>query len=374
MRFGHLIDTDGNWEDELSLSVLMTHVAPARMEQCLATLGRDDLGQTSSGVASERLTNRRFPSVLMAPRVARWMSRNGLRMVHAWGRSALRAAHFARRRDDVLVYTCHNPALDARTVAAIRLFCTQGPTAVVCTAQRVLRRLVEQGVPRDRCVVIRPAVDFGRVNAVRKGDLRSRLGLGPQHRAILLAPHTSEGDHAIDAAWAVLVLGLVDERIRLVAPSMGRPMRRVRKLGLTSYQPETLVAAPGNVPVIDLIAISDVLLWPTEADASTTPVAWAMAAGTLVVGAAGYALSELIAHKHNGLLYKRSAETGVVRAIAHCLMEPQDNLRPLMEVARGHAFDVFGRKRFVDQHLRLYDNLLMARSPSDGIVDSAIVA
>lgn len=376
-RVGHLVEADGAWEDWQGVATLLSRIPPARIEQRLATLGAPpEQERLPLGAAPTMLGARLGAPVLAAPRVARWLTDGACDLIHAWGRRAMRAAHIARRSDIPLTYTCHDPAVDRRTVAALRLFCAQGPTAVVCSAQRVFRRLVEQGVPMDRCVVIRPPVDFARINAARGGDLRARMGLDPMHRAVLLAPAAGarSGDATFDAAWAILVLGLIDDRIRLIVRADGWDARRVIRLGRGSYEPATLVVARPDASLVDLVSVSQALLWPDDGDASTALAAWAMAAGTLIVGAAGYALSELIAHRHNGLLYKRNASTGVVPAICQCFVTDTDDVRLMTEAARGHAFDVFGQKRFVDQHLRLYDNLLSARAPADGIVDSAVVA
>jgi hypothetical protein len=105
----------------------------------------------------------------------------------------------------------------------------------------------------------------------------------------------------------------------------------------------------------------------------TTAIAWAMAASVLIVAGAVYATSELLAHQHNALLLKPGTSARMAVRLAAMLGETSDT-SAMRETARGQAFEVFGLRRFVDQHLRLYENLVGGAGVSEGITDTAIVA
>src|SRR5437660_787554 len=61
---------------------------------------------------------------------------------------------------------------------------------VVCPTDTVRRRLVERGVPIDRCHLLRPGVSFAKAKRRRNETLRAELGISPGDR-ITLAPGES---------------------------------------------------------------------------------------------------------------------------------------------------------------------------------------
>ncbi|MCC7293501.1 MAG: glycosyltransferase [Phycisphaerales bacterium] len=374
-RLCHLVDDGCGWDGRIALGALLERVPSARWSQGVGVVSRDAScpAAVGEGVDATRFGGLFNSPVLTAPRVSRWLGDQSAELIHAWGARALHTAGLVAEGHP-LVWSCFDPALDARSVKALRLFCRRGPTGVVCGGERVRRRLVEQGVPAETCVVIRPPVDFARINSLRRGrdELRARLGLQREDRVVLI-PGLKADQTLCDGVWALLVHGLIDHRLRGVVLTEGPDHPMLRHLVETSYRPETIVFAPSEVPSEAILCAADVLFLPDDGDFSTACVAWAMAAGVLVVAAAGYCIAEIIAHKHNGLLYKRNAEAGVIVAIAECLNETVSVPR-ILEIARGQAYEVFGLKSFVDLHLRLYDNLRAGRAIADGIADTAVVA
>ena len=119
------------------------------------------------------------------------------------------------------------------------------------------------------------------------------------------------------------------------------------------------------------MAAADALVITPRGDYPTTSIAWAFAAGATVVGTAVYAVAELVSHKLNGLLFKRTPQRRMVRLIIGALRDRASHAK-LIEVARGQAYEIFSVSRYVDQHLRLWDNVLSGAPPADGIIDSAM--
>jgi len=54
------------------------------------------------------------------------------------------------------------------------------------------------------------------------------------------------------------------------------------------------------------------------------------------------------------------------RVVVAALLDDRDTLKKMAHTAHGQAFEVFSVRRYVDQHTRLYDNLLANRSPRRG--------
>ncbi|GMU37122.1 MAG: glycosyltransferase [Phycisphaerae bacterium] len=374
---GHVTSSDGAGDTRIGLSTLLSRISSARRRQCVAAAGRAETVALPSGTDVHPIGSGLSEtwSVGSAVRLARWARRIDVHILHAWTARAVCLAGTVRPEGVPLVFSCSDPGLDARTVRALRVFAERGALAVVCAAQQVRRRLVEQGVPADRCVVIRPPVDFARINEIRaSSSLRSRIGATDKDRVVLV-PVTRDVNAAVEGAWAMMVQGLLDERLRIVVLTGEGNDAALRRLAAASYRPGGVTVLDRATPFEESLGVADALLLCDDGDVSTVPVAWAMAAGVLVVAAAGYAVSELISHKLNGLLYKRRSEAGVIVAIAQCFAEASTPLgAKLRDAARGQAYEAFGVRRFVDQHLRLYDNLTSGRSVDDGIVDSALVA
>jgi glycosyltransferase involved in cell wall biosynthesis len=97
-----------------------------------------------------------------------------------------------------------------------------------------------------------------------------------------------------------------------------------------------------------------------------------MAAGAAVIGAAIPSVAELIAHRVNGLLFKQFVGKGVVGPLFR-LLQDRACLAKAREVARCQAYEVFGLRRCIEQHTRVYENVLCGVAPDEGIVDSARV-
>ena len=101
-------------------------------------------------------------------------------------------------------------------------------------------------------------------------------------------------------------------------------------------------------------------------------MAWAMAADTLVIGTATYAVAELIANRVNGLLFKQTPGRRMVPDIAPLLRGDRSSHVKLKEAARGQAYEVFGLRRCVEQTMQLYENLLAGENAEHNINDPAM--
>jgi len=106
-------------------------------------------------------------------------------------------------------------------------------------------------------------------------------------------------------------------------------------------------------------------------DIATGSIAWAMAAETVVIGTATYAIAELIANNVNGMLFKQEPHRRMVPAIAPRLRQ-RDGHAKLKEVARGQAYEVFGVRRFVEQTMQLYENACAGVPADTRISDPAM--
>jgi glycosyltransferase involved in cell wall biosynthesis len=215
-------------------------------------------------------------------------------------------------------------------------------------------------------------VDFALLNEVRRSGLRERLGLMREHRVVLLPECHGGGINAFETCQAVALKQAVERHFRIIAPGAGAGHDRIVRFARTVPPPCPLVTGDG-APFEELMTAADVLLITPRGDADVTAIAWAMGAGVGVIGTAVYCVAELIASRVNGLLFKQTPGRSMAAPIAG-LLDDLPGLDKARGAARGQAYEVFGVRRYVEQTMRLCENLLAGGVPSEGITDPAMTA
>jgi len=368
-RICHLFDRDAGWEQCRSLSQLLDRLPSDRFTSSLAAIDSSAVDLLRSfGRRVAVLGRRGWPDVVAAPALSRFLERNDIDMIHAWGARAAHCARAATKKP--IVVELFDPVLASRDTKLIRTIAQPAGLAVVCSCEIVRRRLIEGGVPPDLTLVIRPGVDFARINTYRRSGLRKELGLGRDDTVILAPAPAGVDDGLFDVLRAAGMLNSLTLNVRLILPGRSRSQRRIVRLDHALPIPPTVVSPGDGFSMEPLIAISDMLVTASRGDLSTTCIAWAMASETAVIGSAVHAVAEMIAHKVNGLLFKPVSGKSMVVSIAK-LLQDRESQAKTKEVARGQAYEIFGLRRYVDQHGDLYENVLSGKSPADGITDPA---
>jgi glycosyltransferase involved in cell wall biosynthesis len=171
--------------------------------------------------------------------------------------------------------------------------------------------------------------------------------------------------------WAVALIYRSRGGIRLILPGVSAERRRIARQAGTVPDGSPLIHPPARIPFERLLAMSDALVVAPRDALSTTAIAWAFGAGVAVIGTAVYAVAELVSHQLNGLLFKQVPGKSMVPAMIRALRD-RTSQEKAREVARGQAYEVFSLRRCLDQHVRLYENLLNGVAPGEGISDSAL--
>ncbi len=370
-RVCHLFDGSIGWQERVGASQLVDRLDRAAFDQRLATVDPVAVGRlTPIGRDVAIVARSTRVAALAAPQLRRHLRRHEVDIVHAWG---VRAAHIASGAGYPFVLELFDPDTAAKQVKAIRTFARPGEFAVACAAETVRRRLLEGGLPASRCAVIRPGVGFRSINAFRRGSLRRDLGITDEAFLIALSDPPVRGDGSFDAFWAGKLLSFLDGGVRVAVTGDEREKSRIRRFDAAHLGEPTFVGVSPEMAFEELIAVSDALVVAARGDVPATAIAWAMAAKTAVIGSAVHSVAELISHKLNGLLFKQRPGKSMAVAIIRCLQDREAQAKAA-EVAHGHAYEVFGVRRFVDQHARLYENMLSGVHASEGIQDSAVSA
>lgn len=376
-RVLHVLDRTCGWEQRVALTQLLGGERAGESAGVLA-LGGPPPGFDNT-VAGCAVASATASAVFAAPALRRRIAEGRAEVVHAWGPEALTSAAsavsaagsaFAR-----LAISVFDPGLSDEQVKRLSTVSAQlsSDIAVICAAERVRRRLVERGVPFERCVVVRPGVDFAVIKAVDAPALRAALGIRKEMRWFVIPPPLSRRDGHQAALWAVLMRRYLDEPVHLTIPGTGPRVEELKALAAASRQADTVSFSGETQRFEELCVAADDLVLGDVDEIPMTAAAWAMAGSTLISAPATYATTEMLANDLNGKLFK--APDGWRRRAARLAarLDPAPDAAKVREVARGQAYEVFSRRRFVRQVDTVYTNLVENRAPADGIGDPAMV-
>lgn len=388
----HVVDESFGWEQRVALSQLLDRLPSDRFGQSACCIGDASVELTKLSPACRSFvpgfgSNTWFS----APFLARRCQQSRVSVLHAWG---IQAALTARSAGAALPLIVHlfDPAVAKKNIGRLRAAARSGGFAIDCSTQLLRRRLIEGGLAPELCVVIRPAVDFGAINRWKRSGLREQLGVSRDQKLISLIEPALDPRDQRDAFLAATLVELMGADLRVAVPASFRSLDGLARFARNLQGANPLLIAPYSTNYEQLLSVSDVLLSVTRGDVSTSAISWAMASNATVIGTAVHSVAELIAHRVNGLLFKRSPDRSVIPSLARLIRtacgstserygttpnssmdkEPFDVAR-LKQAAHGQAFEVFGLRRYVDQHVQLIRNLLTGVSPSEGISDSAMV-
>lgn len=370
-RIVHFLDAALGWEQEFPLAQLLQRLPADRFVQSVLTLSPGPIIPAPLALREATvLPFLRSIPWLGAPVVRKALRRLGAELVHAWGVDAAEAAAASALP---LIIHLFDPRLSAREIKRIRAVGGSRPFGIACASATVRRRLIEGGIPPQDCAVIRPGLDFGWLGRQRRTEMRRRLHLGERDYVVIVAdPATRTGGH-LEAAFACALASFLIPEMRIIVPGESAEVARIQRLFALQPRPEVLLCPGGDHPFLPLLCCADVLIAAPFGDASSSAIAWAMGAGVAVIGVADYSIAELIAHKVNGLLFKTLKGESRAVTLAKQLVRRELHGKGL-EAARGQAYEVFGMRRNVDQHIKLYENVIAGKPASEGIVDSAMSA
>lgn len=367
----HVIDETCDETVLQVLELLRARSGPDRCRHSICSIDGRAVARARQFIhAPVERAERRFRLPLgWSPRLAGMAGDDRATVVHAWGVEAARTC-IAGLSGLPLVMTLIDPEPARRVARWLGSFPAQAAIAV--GSQIVRTRLLAGGVPAEQVVVIRGAVDFGAITRSRDASVRDSL-VGSASTAVLLAGPPSRAGGQYDGLWAAAILRHAGLDLRLIMPYASREAARLRRFA-RAIRMSSMLAVPGPGHTWpQLAAASDVLLIPAVDEVCTEAVGWAMAAGVPIVGCAVRSVAELIADRSNGLLCKPREPRVLARNLLSAIEDVELRTR-ITETARGQAYEVFGVRRFVDEYLRLYDNLLSGKACGEAIRDAAMVA
>jgi glycosyltransferase involved in cell wall biosynthesis len=333
IRVLHLFSRQPTFQTEHGVS-LLTDPTNGQFQSATSTIGRGG----------------HFRSVPGAGATLRY-AHAGLDLIHAWDPAAF-IAGVASGLPVVFSPTFHvkRGSWSWLASAAYGDVHVVSPTAWACEQQ------IKAGLPADRCHVIVPGLESAGGKPRPNADLRMRLGISPG-QFVILAPGESSRPARHRIAWhAAAILGVLDERFRLLIWGRGPEARLVRDLAVRANQTKLVIDAEQRlgreIGFDELPGAADAALLTGSSDAALLPLVVCATAGLPIVATDSRALRETYGKGHVVVVARKD-----VRTLSQRLLELQENpsaCARLGAAAREKALQIFDPRRFVRQYADLY--------------------
>jgi glycosyltransferase involved in cell wall biosynthesis len=302
------------------------------------------------------------PEFLHAIRAVRNLHRDAAdeQILHVFGERALAVATIVGGK---IIYSPIGFP-DRQAIRWLRAVMSYRSVNIVCPTDTMRRALVEAGVPMDRCHLIRPAVDFGKIRGRRNRELRARLRLTDDD-VVLLAPGELTRAAAPDrAVWAASILHVVEPHYRLLIWGRGEQVDKLHHFEARVGQAEMLIDAEKRlgerVPFESLMGAADAVLVTAQAPVETLSISVCMAAGLPIVAAVSPTVAELLEDRHTALMLADPTP----RKLAQRVLDLRENTQLQWEIAdkaRTEAYEFFSLTRFHSQYAALFDAIAQGK-------------
>jgi len=229
---------------------------------------------------------------------------------------------------------------------------------VACASAIQHRRLVERGVPIERCRMIRTAVDFSRIDRRRDPVLRAALGFSDSDFVILAPGESTRAAAHEKAVWMAGMLEVLDPKFRLLVWGRGARVEATRRFAAHLHQEHILHIAERRlgrrVTFEALLPATDAIVITADEGAAALPIAVSMAAGLPIVSVTNYLTSEFLEDRHTALMVTKPSAKLLARRVLDVLDD--SNLQwSISDRARAEAYDAYSASRFVDAYRSLYE-------------------
>ena len=207
--------------------------------------------------------------------------------------------------------------------AADRLMRVAGPRVCVCRHAAARRAWGKAGVAADDCAVIPPIVEVGALRGADRADCRRRLELAEDEVAVLALPPATRATGTFQIAWAAMVLEKVRPDVRLVLPSCGSDLARVRRLARDCQHEWFLrdAVAGDRLSLGELLAAADIVVSLPAAQAPLGNLLAALVLGKRCVVGDTPATHELLSSGFNFANCSGHTPATVARAILTAIEE-----------------------------------------------------
>lgn len=336
IRVLHLLDVEPDYQSETGARQLAGDTSGTFQAQ-LRRLGR---GGDDSTLLRAILSLRR--------------ESGGFDLVHAWGQRALTVAALAARTP--IVYS-PDPSPTRHAIRFARAVMGVRDIHIIAPTDTIRRAYVTRGVLIERCHLIRPGVEFARINRRRDPELRKALGFDPDDFVLLACGEsTRESAHSL-AVWAASILHLVEPHYRLLLWGRGDHTEQAHRFAIRTHQHGLLEIAQRElhrkVQFEELFPAADAVLVTATEPVPTLPISISMAAGLPIVAVVSPTASELLEDRHTCLMVTRPKPRLIAQRVLDLKADPGLQWS-ICDMARTEAYEFFSLTRMLEQYRTVY--------------------
>lgn len=276
-------------------------------------------------------------------------------LIHAWGADALRLAALAGGKPILYSPDRFPSRYDTRWLRAVM---GVRDVQVLASTQTMHRTLVQRGVPIERCHLVRPGVDFSRINRRRNDQLRDKLGFDSDAVIILACGECLRGANQNATILAATVLNMYDARYKLLVWERG-PMTESAKRFASLMLPRNFIRFSGkwlgrDLTYEQLLPLADLVMVTADAPIPTLSIAISMAAALPIIATVTPTVAELLEDHHTALMVPESRSRLLARRVLALRDDPQLQWS-ICDAARTEAYEYFSMTRFVKQMKAVYE-------------------
>lgn len=361
-RLLHIVDESAPEDSLAHLSLLLNQLPPAHFKQTILMLGRPaPVLRLPPDVSVRRAPGVKSMRQIRAIRILQVLRRQPFDLLLMWD---------LLQHVPVCGEGSASPSLaivsDRLGIANVLHWHVMGrkhglQSHFVCLTDSIRQQLVHLGIPGDKVQLIRASVDLAEIRQADRQRLRAELGLPADARVLLTACPPGKNGGQYLAVWVAGILHQIWPDVRMILPGGFREDRRARRLGEECYCPQIFCVAGEQYGPADLLAASDMLVWPEAAGFSVGWLAWAMAAGVPIVATGTPSTRELIRDGQTGFLAD-SARPHVLATRIRAAWEDSDARRRCVQEAAHQAYEMFRPQKCLDAYLEVLRRLLDDRA------------
>ena len=349
-----------------------TALDPARFDVHVGCFRK--IGQFLAGIERRNLPVSEYPidslhnarSLRERFRLARYLSRHRVRLVHAYGfYSNLFAVPAARSSRSRIVIASVRDSGDLWTSRQrfVQRVVSRFADHVVVNANAVAEVLAREGYDSRKISVIRNGIDVTRFDAARNdGRIHRELGLPPSAPLVTVVSRLSSTGgfefkgvrHFLDAAARVSA-GVDEARFVVVGDGISRAdlERHADRIGLS----RRVLFTGFRLDIPDILAASTVAVLPSLTEGMSNSLLESMAAGLPVVATRVGGSPEAVGEDECGIIVPPGDDAHLASAIARLLRDRALRSR-LGRAGRNRVGQLFSIRKMVGDTEALYEHLL----------------
>jgi glycosyltransferase involved in cell wall biosynthesis len=232
---------------------------------------------------------------------------------------------------------------------------------LICPTDTMCRAYVSRGVPIKRCHLVRPAVQFAKINRRRDDGLRRALGFSSNDHIVLAGGESVRGARHDLALWTASILHVLDPKFRFLLWGRGESAATVINVNRKSLKPELMSVAEEKlkrrVRFEELLPAADSVLITANRPIPTLPICISMAAALPIVSTISTTVCELLEDRHNAILVNSDKPRIIAQKLID-LIEDSSLQWKLADMARTEAYEYFSQTRLLNQYRALFSQVI----------------